>query len=111
METYRTFKVCYDKQPLDLATLPKELVLSLPDDYYRNYERELFANGLIIEAEWNGRDEKGEYMKRAARTISGALKIMIYRRNEHNVFIIDYIGAYDTHTEAKYPQQNYKSFI
>lgn len=105
---YRVFKVTYDKEPL--GKLP-EWCPALPDDYYKNYEHELFANGLIIEAEWNGRDEKGEYMKRAARTISGALKIMIYRRNEHNVFIIDYIGAYDTHTEAKYPQQNYKSYI
>ena len=102
----RVFKVFADKQPLQ-----KEFVPTLPDDYYKNYERELFANGLIIEAEWNGMDKKGEYMKRAARTISGALKIMIYRRNAHNVFIIDYIGAYDTHTEAKYPQVNYRSYI
>ena len=94
----RVFKVHPDKQPLQMEELPK-FFTSLPADYYRNYERELFANGLIIEAEWNGRDEKGEYMKRVARTISGALKMMIYRRNEHNALIIDYIGAYDIHTK------------
>lgn len=96
---YRTFKVHADKQPLQMEELPK-FFTDLPADYYKNYERELFANGLTIELEWNGRDEKGEFNKRVVRTISGALKIMIYRRNEHKVFIIDYIGAYDIHTPS-----------
>lgn len=64
---------------------------------YVAYERELFASGLVIEAEWN--NSRGE-RRRVARTVSGAKKIMVYKRNAYGVYVIDYIGAFDPLTEV-----------
>lgn len=74
---------------------------------YAAYERELFARGVVIEAEWS--NDHGE-RKRLVRTVSGSKKVMVYRVNDHGAFVIHYIGAFDPLTEAHETQTNFRYF-
>jgi hypothetical protein len=74
---------------------------------YAAYEQELFSRGVVIEAEWN--NDLGE-RKRLVRTVSGAKKIMVYRKNDHGAYVIHYIGAFDAASEALESHTNFRYF-
>ena len=54
----------------------------------RDLERQLFCDGCIIEAEINLED--GSKI-RLVSTLKGEQYRLLYRRNEHNVFIINQV--------------------
>lgn len=54
----------------------------------RDLERQLFCEGCIIEAETNLEDGS---KVRLVSTLKGEQYRLLYRRNEHNVFIINQV--------------------
>lgn len=61
---------------------------------YKEMEVDIFASGCMIEHEINLMDDLGEKKLRTIRTLDNHFYKFVYRRNEHNVFVIDNIQKY-----------------
>lgn len=61
---------------------------------YKVMESEIFENGCTIEHEVNLMDTIGEKKLRTVRTLDNHFYKFIYRKNKHNVFVIDNIHKY-----------------
>jgi len=57
-------------------------------------EQQLFADGCVIEAEFNQDDKR----KRLVRSLSGWKYWLTYRKNEHGAYVIEKVESFDPRT-------------